>query len=567
MRIKIFSLIFVIFFLLTLGVLAQDQQEDTTDVDSIGETQIPPTEAIEASPADETIDTSEGESTQPVEEEVVDGEIRQDESGIIYREYRVKNAIIMVLDTSGSMQSFFHVVQDVLKESLINEMLSAGDYFLLVTFGNDAKAIYSGQILREEDKNIINGNIDNMQANQMRTDIGRALKLAIAEQNNIKELPQEFNTVVLFITDGRQDAVRESEFYEMSIEEIIESLDLTSSLVETFGNWYIISIGTETDAAALARAIGREEALINIDQEALREELELTLETVKEEIYVPPPTPPTPEPELIGKLIISSVTNSLDKMVSINHVEPVAPKERITWNITLKSTWEDESKQVTITQSRFVLNSASASQPLEIPLMVSQENKSFEMGPNATKVIPISFTIPEQIKWKDPFTGILSITFTYNEDVAIETFEQQMELQEWYMVYWERYTYYIIGGAAALLLLLLLILYLILKALFKKDIFQMQVTETDSPYVQTTKLRKTGSANFGSKKNLDFQLKESFPNIVGTFERDKKHFSITKTAKDSFAEDQDFSDYKLGTSISLKDENGKIIKITFNRIK
>ena len=63
--------------------------------------------------------------------------------------------VIVVLDVSGSIKKQFPDITKIIDRAIVNDRLDVGDYFVLIPFGDNAMPMYSGQLMREEDKTSI----------------------------------------------------------------------------------------------------------------------------------------------------------------------------------------------------------------------------------------------------------------------------------------------------------------------------------------------------------------------------------------------------------------------------
>ena len=60
--------------------------------------------------------------------------------------------VIVVLDVSGSIKRQFPDITKIIDRAIVKDRIDVGDYFVLIPFGDNALPMYSGQLLREEDK-------------------------------------------------------------------------------------------------------------------------------------------------------------------------------------------------------------------------------------------------------------------------------------------------------------------------------------------------------------------------------------------------------------------------------
>lgn len=129
--------------------------------------------------------------------------------------------VIVVLDVSGSIKSQFSDITEIIDRAIIKERLDVGDYFVLIPFGDNALPMYSGQLMREEDKTSISNTLKAMKADNDYTDIGTAIKTALNYIVDLKENDYNlYEPLVLFITDGDITTPTTSEFHGQKAEQI-----------------------------------------------------------------------------------------------------------------------------------------------------------------------------------------------------------------------------------------------------------------------------------------------------------------------------------------------------------
>lgn len=80
--------------------------------------------------------------------------------------------VIVVLDISGSIKKQFPDITKIIDRAINKNRLNVGDYFVLIPFGDSALPMYSGQLMREEDKTSISNTLKAMKADNDFTDIG-----------------------------------------------------------------------------------------------------------------------------------------------------------------------------------------------------------------------------------------------------------------------------------------------------------------------------------------------------------------------------------------------------------
>ena len=131
--------------------------------------------------------------------------------------------IIVILDVSGSIKKQFPDITKIIDRSIVQDRLNVGDYFVLIPFGDSAQPMYSGQLLREEDKASISNTLKVMKADNNFTDIGTAIKTGLGYIVDLKKKDYNlYEPLVLFITDGDITTPETSAFHNQDVDEIFE---------------------------------------------------------------------------------------------------------------------------------------------------------------------------------------------------------------------------------------------------------------------------------------------------------------------------------------------------------
>jgi Mg-chelatase subunit ChlD/uncharacterized membrane protein len=166
-----------------------------------------------------------------------------------------KREVFVILDISGSMinQNKFSNVKEYLTREVIDGLLKNGDTFSLITFGDYAAERFSRSVGSDLDRESIKTDIAKVEADHNYTDIGMAMEklaevLERREQSGVRR-------VVLFITDGLNAPPPGSPYIgkDLALDERFRSLGEKISR----GGWflYVIGIGGQTDARAIADAV------------------------------------------------------------------------------------------------------------------------------------------------------------------------------------------------------------------------------------------------------------------------------------------------------------------------
>ncbi len=178
--------------------------------------------------------------------------------GILLEPSPIRNKkvnVIIALDVSGSMEDFFSEVLRYLTDIVFSNIIAEGDYVQLFTFGEYIQTRIDKKMDNGNEGSEINKTILQIKSDEDFTNIGKAMTHldSIVE----KELPWE-KTVLLFITDGKHTAPKDSIWHEKNIYE--EGLFKSYSILKNNSDYKVLllSIGENTSARDLSRPLGGE---------------------------------------------------------------------------------------------------------------------------------------------------------------------------------------------------------------------------------------------------------------------------------------------------------------------
>jgi hypothetical protein len=166
-----------------------------------------------------------------------------------------KRDVFVILDISGSMtqQNKFTNVQDYLNREVINGLLKNGDTFTLITFGDSAAERFSRSISSDADKAALLSDLRAIRADNDYTDIGMAME----KLSEVLEKREESGVrrIILFITDGLNAPPPGSRYsgINLALDERFKSLG--EKIARSGWFLYVIGIGGNTDAQAIAGAV------------------------------------------------------------------------------------------------------------------------------------------------------------------------------------------------------------------------------------------------------------------------------------------------------------------------
>jgi hypothetical protein len=172
----------------------------------------------------------------------------------------------VVLDESGSMKPIFSRVLAYLADALVRDYLVPGDYFLLLGFSDLPRVRVSQRLASAWEKQNLAEIVRNLNVvPQGYTDMGRALEASLGHVERLADPSHQ--QVVLILTDGLNQPPRDSPYFEPTRPDPGKGFAPPSRFNARFhervralaGKGYrihVVGIGLETDARALAEALG-----------------------------------------------------------------------------------------------------------------------------------------------------------------------------------------------------------------------------------------------------------------------------------------------------------------------
>lgn len=301
--------------------------------------------------------------------------------------------VIVVLDVSGSIKKQFPDITKIIDRAINKNRLNVGDYFVLIPFGDSALPMYSGQLMREEDKTSISNTLKAMKADNDFTDIGTAIKTAL---NYIVDLKSDdynlYEPLVLFITDGDITTPTSSEFHGQNVDQIFNDPLIGNKYL--YDGWYYVGIGKNLhDLPLIAEKSGREDYLLRIED---LDQLEFMLDDWISKI-------PESQPIEQGEVLFTNYKLKSYKLKQGKNVKVVSSADEITFDIlntykrtpvnlefkAAKATFQTEDKSTTV------------------PIKISPETGVIQVPAMQTKPTSCGFAPNSELKGK----GILKITF------------------------------------------------------------------------------------------------------------------------------------------------------------
>lgn len=456
--------------------------------------------------------------------------------------------VIVVLDVSGSIKKQFPDITKIIDRAIVRDRLDVGDYFVLIPFGDNALPMYSGQLMREEDKTSISNTLKAMKADNDYTDIGTAIKTAL---NYIVDLKGDdynlYEPLVLFITDGDITTPTSSNYYGQKVEQIFEDPLIGNKYL--YDGWYYVGIGKNLhDLPLIAEKSGREDYLLRIED---LDQLEFMLDDWISKI-------PDPQPIEQGEVLLDNFRLKAYKLKKGKNVKVISTAEEITFDIlnTYKKTPANvEFKAATATFQ-------SDNNKTTIPIKLTPEVGVIQIPGMHSKTTDCGFIPKSEIKGK----GILKVQFVANVNGLDKQFDYAFDIEGktasellFEKIFWPL--------LILAILIILVVAYIIIRK-FMPIMIQMSVngmTKNTKPVAMKINKR----IDFGSKAGLQCKLdSEQFNGVVGQIQRiGPNKWQIIPRDKNAFESINKNTPYNLGEQIKLKNRDEDIVTIVFKRKK
>ena len=456
--------------------------------------------------------------------------------------------VIVVLDVSGSIKKQFPDITKIIDRAINKNRLNVGDYFVLIPFGDSALPMYSGQLMREEDKTSISNTLKAMKADNDYTDIGTAIKTAL---NYIVDLKGDdynlYEPLVLFITDGDITTPTTSEFHGQTVDQIFNDPLIGNKYL--YDGWYYVGIGKNLhDLPLIAEKSGREDYLLRIED---LDQLEFMLDDWISKI-------PEPQPIEQGEVLFDNFRIKSNKLKAGKNIKILSSAEEMSFDIL--NTYKKTPANIEFKMAAATFQSADMK--TTIPIKLTPEIGVIQVAGMRSKTTDCGFSPQSQIKGK----GILKIQFVANINGLDKQFNYAFDINGktasellFEKVFWP-------------LLILAIIIIIILTTIIIKRFMPVKIQMSINGMPANTKpvlVKMKKRMDFGSKAGLQFKLDaEQFNGVVGQLLRtgpDK--WQIIPRDKNAFESITNNTPYKLGEQIKLKNRDEDTVTIVFKRKK
>lgn len=457
--------------------------------------------------------------------------------------------VIVVLDVSGSIKKQFPDITKIIDRAIVKNRLNVGDYFVLIPFGDTALPMYSGQLMREEDKTSISNTLKAMKADNDFTDIGTAIKTAL---NYIVDLKGDdynlYEPLVLFITDGDITTPTSSEFHAQNVDQIFTDPLIGNKYL--YDGWYYVGIGKNLhDLPLIAEKSGREDYLLRIED---LDQLEFMLDDWISKI-------PESQPIEQGEVLFDSYKLKSYKLKSGKNSKVISSAEELTFDIL--NTYKRTPVNIEFKAAKATFQSDDRSSTIQIKL--SPETGIIQVSPMYTKTTTCGFKPNSEIKGK----GILKIHFVANINGLDKQFDEAFDIDGktssellFEKIFWPL--------IIALILILIIVAFIIIKKFLPVKI-TMEVIGNRSEKQRAVAMKMKKRVEFGSKPGLAFKLdSEMFSPIVGQIQRlSANKWQIIPRDESAFEDGNKKIDYTLGSTLKLKTKDESTVSIKFKKAK
>ena len=456
--------------------------------------------------------------------------------------------VIVVLDVSGSIKNQFPIVTKIINRSIVQNRLDVGDYFVLIPFGDAALPMYSGQLMREEDKTSISNTLKAMKADNDYTDIGTAIKTALNYIVDLKGADYDlYEPLVLFITDGDITTPVTSEFYKQNVEQIFADSLIGNKYL--YDGWYYVGIGKNLhDLPLIAEKSGREDYLLRIED---LDQLEFMLDDWISKI-------PESQPIEQGEVLFDNFRLKAYKLKTGKNVKVISTAEEMTFDIlnTYKKT------PVSVEFKTASATFQSDNKKTVIPIKLSPEVGVIQIPGMHSRTTDCGFAPKSEIEGK----GILKVQFVANVNGIDKQFDYAFDIEGksssellFEKIFWPLLILVII--------ILIIVAYIIIKKFMPVKIKMEVVGNYEKQRVISMKVKKR--VEFGSKPGLTFKLdSEMFSPIVGQIQRlSANKWQIIPRDESAFETGNKKLDYTLGSTLKLKTKDNSTVSVKFKRAK
>lgn len=457
--------------------------------------------------------------------------------------------VIVVLDVSGSIKKQFPDITKIIDKAINKNRLNVGDYFVLIPFGDSALPMYSGQLMREEDKTSISNTLKSMKADNDFTDIGTAIKTALNYIVDLKNADYNlYEPLVLFITDGDITTPASSEFRAQNVDQIFNDPLIGNKYL--YDGWYYVGIGKNLhDLPLIAEKSGRKDYLLRIED---LDQLDFMLDEWISKI-------PESQPLEQGEVLFTNYKLKSYKLKQGKTVKVVSSADEITFNIL--NTYKKTPVNLEFKTAKATFQTADRS--TTIPIKISHETGIIQISPIQKKQTSCGFAPASELKGK----GILKIHFLVNINGLDKQYDESFDINEktasellFEKIFWPL--------IILLIIIALIAAWIIIKKFMPVKIV-MEVIGNGAKKQRSVSMKINKRVDFGSKPGCLFKLdQELFSPVVGQIQRvNANKWQIIPRDYNAFEEGNKKLNYTLGSILKLKTKDDSTVSIKFRKVK
>lgn len=455
---------------------------------------------------------------------------------------KIEKSIVVVLDTSPSIDPYFSKLKSVLASALVDERLEIDDYFTLIGFAGEPRICDGAFIMREEDKAARSEIWKNIRLEGRYTDLGRAMTKAIETQKDLT-VKSKKQPLILFITDGEHFPPHGSLFENKTVNDFFKDPPINEK--ELFDTWYFIGLGKDLkDIEKIASQAGRKDWFISIDNPDF-------IETLREWIKSIPEPPAVPSVKFdawsFGGNLLKSKPGKIPLLIGSGNREI---------KFQVKPEFSEGSVKIIPGELRaFFLQDDG--QEKKIPIDTVKPTQT-TLKPGDTKTMSASSDLTDRLTGKGTLTleldySLNGIDYRMSEETPTVHFVTPIKL---FLRTWGT------AIASSILVVAGLLMFLILR---KRAPVKIVMETIGNPKKSSTVAMKIGGkAEFGGRASLSFRLNGTWPAVIGHIARiGPDSWDIAVRESESFPGDFTGGSYRLGSLIRLITDTGEQLSIRF----
>jgi len=386
----------------------------------------------------------------------------------VFSDERKENIdVFVVLDKSLSMEEEIEAVKSYVEESIVENILIPGDFFMLIAFYGQAEKMIIQDMSDEEIRGDFKNKIASIAADGRFTDIGNALDTL---RQALKEYEHpDRRQYLLLITDGIQEAPPESKYYSEDGSFNHAFLENTRIIQKEGWKIHILGIGMATAAKEIAEQLSGE--YTEIAEEPTKELLE---EKTK---------------DFLGRI----------EVVETPRFDSVKSNGSSSLRFVLQSVYYEEDVRITITDAVLKTSDLGTIQlvPKPVEIVINPENP-------ADVSIPVLFPgNPES----GEYSGEIYFSFSGDSSFSPAVFAVDFSVKNYFMsnIFWILPV--IIIAAAGIILMIIFLS----KGTGRKKVIKFRILQDNRPLQREPYSLREGEFLFIFEEKGTFKTSEDKP--------------------------------------------------------